>query len=1037
MERVGLGSPWSTPGDSSALEPSALKSAETAALVAARRRAAAILAEAEVDERRAARSEATASGAPAPELGKSGTDGDLRSLVQKQIALEELDANSGIIHPGAVLGEDANALDRWRQRQFNVGWTDIVRGANERSLHPAAGYKPLNETRRPGWWGAGLLGTACYANESLDIESRESMRTFALALALPCLVLGRNTSALREEKKVQGRRIAGIANYLKLGFDGTLQALCCACVPLHYVHCFLPLPYSPCLMYATIRQRRRLMQKYGMKTMSPCCEIYVKGMCYPCAIAQHAVFLQEQRLAVKKANAWQKRQGLQRMLRVTQNPGAHIIFEDRDITVDFLGNEQAQTDAEKQLRAASQKEMDLARAMSKEQEEAEEARREADAAAAAAAEADMQALIAAQEAVELDRLKDGALSFLEGFSGGSVKANKDAPMTEDEAARLIQRCIKRRRARVAIEKKRRDSQVALQKAQEMAAEAAAAEHRAQKEEREAEEAREALAVARRDRDELKKKAKERRRSQRRASRAKKTRQVRRQSFMQRMTFGRFGSDLVEEVTDEEESSTDEEDEEDLIVPLTEGSAGALWHTATLAEHTNRVSSMVFCDHRLVTASYDHSVRIWCKYKSSAEDDETGRMVVSRLWETEKVLQLDDLATGLCNVRMNVYEGGRQDVLFVATASNCVHAYASKGVDDRIPAWSRVAMIRLGSRVLCMCEHKSVKNNSFDSHLVLGMEDGAIHFFNCSKPFALDALQDKMTEYPQPDGTMTGHFGPVYSLCSVSPTTLVSGSSDGSIRVWRERGIKHLLRVDDFDDDGNVKPEFMYVYHMESKQVLAGSSNVVGGAWCAIRDTNTRFIVGDDANLRAFEAPSEDGAFELSEKRENAHKAALTCLTRAGPYVLSAGQDGMVNVYARRSLHLRKPVDVHTGPVWSVLVDHEGTQMFSAGKDTLVHICEPSKPDMAMDANDRARMQLVPARRRRAAIVFGQLRPEAELAAMDIQRIWRGAKGRSAFLVIFKENQEKRAREEAKRKKMEDLEAKHPETMQRLARLGLL
>ena len=93
--------------------------------------------------------------------------------------------------------------------------------------------------------------------------------------------------------------------------------------------------------------------------------------------------------------------------------------------------------------------------------------------------------------------------------------------------------------------------------------------------------------------------------------------------------------------------------------------------------------------------------------------------------------------------------------------------------------------------------------------------------------------------------------------------------------------------------------------------------------------------------------------------------------------------------------------------------------------------------MAMDANDRARMQLVPARRRRAAIVFGQLRPEAELAAMDIQRIWRGAKGRSAFLVIFKENQEKRAREEAKRKKMEDLEAKHPETMQRLARLGLL
>ena len=181
-------SPWSTPRGDDAEEPwsSALKSAETAALVAARRRAAAILAEAEVDERRAARSEATASGAPAPELGKSGTDGDLRSLVQKQIALEELDANSGIIHPGAVLGEDANALDRWRQRQFNVGWTDIVRGANERSLHPAAGYKPLNETRRPGWWGAGLLGTACYANESLDIESRESMRTFALALALPC-----------------------------------------------------------------------------------------------------------------------------------------------------------------------------------------------------------------------------------------------------------------------------------------------------------------------------------------------------------------------------------------------------------------------------------------------------------------------------------------------------------------------------------------------------------------------------------------------------------------------------------------------------------------------------------------------------------------------------------------------------------------------------------------------------------------------------------------------------------------------------------
>ena len=508
-------------------------------------------------------------------------------------------------------------------------------------------------------------------------------------------------------------------------------------------------------------------------------------------------------------------------------------------------------------------------------------------------------------------------------------------------------------------------------------------------------------------------------------------------MMQRLTFGRFGSDIVEEFTDDEETSSDEEDEEDAIVPLKHGSASSLWHTVTLAEHTARVTSVLFCSHKLVTASNDRSVRIWCKYKSAAEDHETGIRVMSRLWETETVIKMDEMATGLCKIRMRPFGEALQDVLFVSTSDNCFHAYISEAIGETLPAWSRVATVRLGSSVLCMTEHKAVRPPILASYLLVGMEDGAIHFFDMTKPGALESMQESRVEYPRPDGTLTGHFGSIVSLCSINTTAFASGSSDGSVRVWQERDIKHLLREKDFDADGNVVEEFKYVFYAETKQVFAGHGVVEGAAWAMQRDSSTRFVIGDDRSLRAFEAAAEGEPFEAQGVQENAHDAAFTALTRVGPYFVSASQDGSVKLWDRTTLSLRKPIEVHDGPVWDVLADVEGTQVVSAGTDQLVHICEPSKPDMSMDENDRARNRTVPARRRKAAVVHGILRPEAEMAALDIQRIWRGVRDRSNFLVLFKEKQAEIAKQEAKLKKREELKLKHPGTMERLEKLGLL
>ncbi len=193
-----------------------------------------------------------------------------------------------------------------------------------------------------------------------------------------------------------------------------------------------------------------------------------------------------------------------------------------------------------------------------------------------------------------------------------------------------------------------------------------------------------------------------------------------------------------------------------------------------------------------------------------------------------------------------------------------------------------------------------------TEIVSGSSDGSVRIW------------DRHTGEPR--APLTGHTGAVLTV-AVTPdgTEIVSGSEDGSVRIW---------------DRHTGEPRAPLTGH--TSRVLA----------VAVTPDGTEIVSG-----------SQDGSVRIWDRHTGEPRAPLTghtsgvwavAVTPDGTEIVSGSADGSVRIWDRRTGEPRAPLTGHTGRVLAVAVTPDGTEIVSGGSDGSVriwdrHTGEPRAP----------------------------------------------------------------------------------------------
>jgi WD40 repeat protein/serine/threonine protein kinase len=152
----------------------------------------------------------------------------------------------------------------------------------------------------------------------------------------------------------------------------------------------------------------------------------------------------------------------------------------------------------------------------------------------------------------------------------------------------------------------------------------------------------------------------------------------------------------------------------------------------------------------------------------------------------------------------------------------------------------------------------------------------------------------------------GHTGTVLSVAfSPDGQRILSGSFDGSARLWDANGEKSLLRFT--EHDGFVRAAFS----ADGTRVLSG---------------------GRDKTLRLWDATNGQVLKRFANPKVGSNGVALT---PDGKYALSADEDSRVSVWNTQGGNLVRQFKGHTSAVRSVSVSPDGQRVISGGYDGIV------------------------------------------------------------------------------------------------------
>jgi uncharacterized repeat protein (TIGR01451 family) len=151
-------------------------------------------------------------------------------------------------------------------------------------------------------------------------------------------------------------------------------------------------------------------------------------------------------------------------------------------------------------------------------------------------------------------------------------------------------------------------------------------------------------------------------------------------------------------------------------------------------------------------------------------------------------------------------------------------------------------------------------------------------------------------------TLDGHESAVNALAFIGDgATLVSGSADTTVRVW--------------DTETGLLQESIDAH---SAAVNAVAASTESGA----------FVTGDDAGVAIFHSASK-GILELS-----GHAEAITDadFSQDGSRFATSSRDDTVRIWDGATGSALNTFTVHTGDVFTVALNHDGTQALSAGNE---------------------------------------------------------------------------------------------------------
>ncbi len=157
--------------------------------------------------------------------------------------------------------------------------------------------------------------------------------------------------------------------------------------------------------------------------------------------------------------------------------------------------------------------------------------------------------------------------------------------------------------------------------------------------------------------------------------------------------------------------------------------------------------------------------------------------------------------------------------------------------------------------------------------------------------------------------LPSHKGKVRSVAiSADGQTIVSGDSDGTVRLWNRQD--HSLGESLRGHEGNVN----------SVAISADGLTIVSG--------------GDDGTVRLWNRQGLPLAEPLRGHEDDVYSVTISA---DGQTIISGGNDGTVRLWNRQGLPLAEPLHGHEGYVWSVAISADGQTIVSGGTDGTVQL----------------------------------------------------------------------------------------------------
>ncbi|XP_071791479.1 transcription initiation factor TFIID subunit 5-like [Asterias amurensis] len=214
-------------------------------------------------------------------------------------------------------------------------------------------------------------------------------------------------------------------------------------------------------------------------------------------------------------------------------------------------------------------------------------------------------------------------------------------------------------------------------------------------------------------------------------------------------------------------------------------------------------------------------------------------------------------------------------------------------------------------------------------------------------------------------TLHGHSGSVYSV-SISPdrTYIVSGSEDGTVRVWSMYTFTNLVCY-----KGHNYPVWDVQFGPYGHYFVSGGKDRTARLWSTENYQPLRLLAGHFSDIDCVKfhpnsnyvaTGSSDRTIRLWDVQNGkcvrimtGHKGQIQilCFSPNGHYLASGGADARVLIWELRHGHLVAELTEHTDTVYALAFCRDGSVLASGGIDHCIKLWDAKKVATEVEAED--------------------------------------------------------------------------------------